>query len=95
MFISLPLIFEKIKPNPFYGFRIRATLEDTELWYEMNKYFAKRLLVVGLVEAGAAMGLYRIPNISVDVYALSALGIFVIVFAVAMVQSWKYMQSIR
>ncbi|HNB52851.1 MAG TPA: SdpI family protein, partial [Anaerolineales bacterium] len=47
--IALPLIAEKIKPNPFYGFRVPATLKNPKLWYDVNKYFAKRLLVVGLV----------------------------------------------
>ena len=42
--ITLPLIARKIKPNPFYGFRVQQTLEDPEVWYEINQYFAKRLL---------------------------------------------------
>jgi uncharacterized membrane protein len=91
--ISLPLIFEKIKPNFYYGFRIRATLENEELWYAVNKYFAKRLLIVGVVQALAAIVLYRVPDISVDAYSLSTLGVFVIAFTIAMLQSWKYMKT--
>ena len=92
MLISLPLIARKIKPNPFYGFRIQQTLEDPLVWYETNQYFAKRLFIAGFLEALAALGLYRIPNISLDAYALSCLGVFVILFTIALVQSWRHMQ---
>jgi hypothetical protein len=92
--ISLPLIAEKIKPNPFYGFRVPATLENPELWYPVNKYFAKRLLAVALADILASIGFFFWPRISVDAYALSVLGVFVLVFGVAMFQSWKYLKSL-
>lgn len=91
--ISLPLIVRKVKPNPFYGFRIQQTLEDSEVWYEINQYFAKRLFVVGLLETASLLGFYFIPNISLDNYALSCLGIFVVLFSIAMFQSWRHMRS--
>lgn len=93
--ISLPLIARKIKPNPFYGFRIQQTLDDPEVWYETNQYFAKRLCAVGILEALAASGLYFIPNITVDAYALLCLGVFILTFTIAMVQSWRYMKAIK
>ena len=92
---SLPLIARKIKPNPFYGFRIQQTLDDPEVWYETNQYFAKRLCAVGILEALAASGLYFIPNITVDAYALLCLGVFILTFTIAMVQSWRYMKAIK
>ncbi len=90
--ISLPLIARKVKPNPFYGFRIQQTLDNAEVWYETNQYFAKRLCAVGILEALASLGFYAIPNISVDVYALACLGVFVVLFTIALVQSWRHMQ---
>ncbi len=92
--ISLPLIAEKIKPNPFYGFRIPATMDNPNLWYAVNKFFGKRLLAVAIADIAASVGFYFWPNISVDVYALSALGVFVIAFGVAMFQSWKYIKTL-
>ena len=46
--ISVPLILGKIGPNPLCGFRVKKTLEDPAVWYPVNAYAAKRLLVVGL-----------------------------------------------
>jgi hypothetical protein len=93
--ISLPLIDEKVKPNLFYGFRVRATLENPKVWYAANKYFARRLLLTGVVQIIAAIGLYAIPNISVDAYVMGVLGIFAIAFTIGMIQSFQYLKSIR
>jgi len=92
--LSLPLIQGKIKPNPFYGFRVPRTLETPELWFAVNKYFARRQLIVALVEVAAAIGLYFWPNISIDGYALSALGIFVAAFSIAFIQGWRYLKTL-
>jgi len=92
--IALPLIAHKIKPNPFYGFRIRKTLEDPELWYAVNEYFARHLLTIGILQIFVSIAFYFIPGISVDVYALSCLGVFVILFSRAMMQSFQYIKSL-
>jgi hypothetical protein len=91
--LSLPLLAGKIKPNPIYGFRVPQTLENPDLWYATNKYFARYQLVVGLVEVLAAAGLYFWPAISVDGYALACLGVFVVIFGIALVQGFRYMKN--
>jgi uncharacterized membrane protein len=93
--ISLPLINEKVKPNPFYGFRVRATLENEKIWYAANKYFARRLLLAGVVEIIVAIALFIVPNIGVDVYVLGVLGVFAVAFTIGMIQSFNYLKSIR
>ncbi|MBC7878518.1 MAG: SdpI family protein [Anaerolineales bacterium] len=92
--IALPLIAGKIKPNLYYGFRVPTTLKNPEIWYATNKHFAERLLISAVIEIAVAIGLYFWPNISVDVYALSILGVFVITSAVAFIQSWRYMKTL-
>ncbi|GAB4580190.1 MAG: hypothetical protein Fur0022_29290 [Anaerolineales bacterium] len=93
--LALPLLAEKVKPNPFYGFRVSETLTNPSLWYPTNKYFAKRLLVVGLVEALAAIGLYFWPGISLDAYAWGCLAVFLGLFIPAIIQSWRYLKKLR
>jgi hypothetical protein len=91
--LSLPLIAEKVRPNPYYGFRFLKTLDDPAVWYEVNKYAGKRLLWIGIIYVLTAVGLYRIPNLSVDSYALSCLVVFIFAFTVAMIQSMRYMKT--
>lgn len=94
MILSLPLIAGKVKPNPIYGFRVRATLDNPQKWVSTNRYFAKRQFFVGLAVIAAALGLYLIPKISLDAYALSVLGVFTAAFGFALYQSLRYMRSL-
>ena len=90
-----PMMAGEIALNPSYGFRVKATLENPDLWYVVNKYFAQRLFVVAVVGVLAVAGLYFLPGISIDAYALSVLGVFVIAFGAAMWQSLRYLKSIQ
>ena len=92
--LALPLIARKVRPNPIYGFRIRQTLDDPRLWYEVNAFFGKQLLMVGLLQGLTSALLYFFPGLSVDAYALACLGVFVIVFSIAMVKSLKYIKTL-
>lgn len=92
--LSLPLMARKIKPNPYYGFRVPLTLENPSTWYAANQYFAKRQLVVALVEIASATGLYFWPGITVDAYALSVLGVFIVIFSITAIQGWRYVKKL-
>jgi hypothetical protein len=93
--LSLPLMAGKIKPNPYYGFRVPITLNNPEIWYAANLYFAKRQLVVALIETAAATGLYFWPGITIDAYALSVLGVFTVTFSIAVFQCWQYIKKLN
>ena len=92
--LSIPMIFRWIKPNGLYGFRVRRTLENPEIWYLVNSYSGKWLLAVGLVEVLASIGLYLIPGISLDTYALSVLAVFSLMFAITIIASVRYMNRL-
>jgi hypothetical protein len=52
---AVPLVQGRVKPNPWYGFRVRKTLENLEIWYAVNAYFGRRFAVAGLLIAAAAI----------------------------------------
>ena len=91
--ISVPLILRKIGPNPLYGFRVKRTLEDPAVWYPVNAYAAKRLLIVGLVISISAILLFFVPGIDLLVYALANAGIALAGLLVAVIQSFLYLRS--
>jgi SdpI/YfhL protein family len=93
MLLSLPLLLKKIPPNPVYGFRLSPALDDPRIWYETNTHSAKRLMVAGASSVVAAIALYFVPSITLDIYALGCLSVFAIVAGVGFVQSVKYMKS--
>ena len=93
--LSLPLLWEKVPPNPVYGFRLAATLNDPQVWYATNKYGAKRLMVTGGCTVLAAAIFYLIPGLTVDGYALACLFVFGLVFTIGLAQSLRYMRSFQ
>lgn len=89
--LSVPPLLGKVGPNPLFGFRVSSTLEEPKLWFAVNKFAAKRRIGVGAAVAAAVS--YAVPGITVDVYALSCLGVFPIVFVPAIVQNVRYLKS--
>jgi hypothetical protein len=92
--LSVPMILGKIPPNGLYGFRVKKTMENPEIWYPVNAYSGKWLLVVGLILILASVGIFFIPGISLDVYAYAVLAVWGAAFAVAMVASIRYLNSL-
>jgi len=92
--LSVPMILGKIPPNGLYGFRVRKTMENPDIWYPVNAYSGKWLLAAGLIMAVAAVGLFFVPGLSLDVYAYAVLAVWVVVFTVAIIASVRYMNSL-
>jgi uncharacterized membrane protein len=92
--ISIPLIFRKIGPNPIYGFRVKRTLEDPRVWYDVNAHAAKGLFLVGLIIVVTALAFTRLPGLGVAAYALSCTAVFATALTVALVLSFLYLARI-
>lgn len=92
--LSIPLILKKIPPNVFYGFRVPRTVNNPRIWYAVNQYAGKRLLVCGLLIALAAVGLYFIPGISVDIYATAVAVVLMVTLTASLIQSFKYLRAL-
>jgi uncharacterized membrane protein len=91
---ALPLLLEKVPPNPWYGFRLPQTRNDPGIWYAVNKHSAKRLIAAGACTTVAAILLYRVPGFKIDTYALACLGVTVVTLVVGLVQSVRYMRQL-
>lgn len=92
--LSIPMIMGKIPPNGLYGFRVKKTMDNPEIWYTVNVYSGKWLLAASLVQALAAVVAFYIPGITLDVYAYIVLAVWVVVFGVALTASIRYLNSI-
>ena len=92
--VSIPLILERIPPNGLYGFRVRKTMENPQIWYPVNKFAGKRLFLASLVITLAAVGVFFIPNLRIEVYSYAILGIWLIVFTSVIVSTVRYMNSL-
>lgn len=93
--MSLPLIHRRVAPNAWYGFRVRSTLEDPDIWYPANAYAAWRLLWVGVATTLVAIAVYCIPNVELPVYASIVAATAVIGLAITFVQSLVYIGQLK
>jgi uncharacterized membrane protein len=93
--LAIPLILGKIPPNPVYGMRTSSTMSDPKLWYPANRYTGKWLFGTGIVVMISSVGLYIIPGLSVDAYALSCLAVFVVFFGVGIWRSIIYLRDLQ
>jgi uncharacterized membrane protein len=55
MGISIPLIFEKVPPNRWYGFRVAKTCSSERIWYAANRVAGYDLLWAGVAIAITAV----------------------------------------
>jgi uncharacterized membrane protein len=92
--ISLPMIARKIKPNPFYGYRVRKTLENPEIWYDVNEYSGRQLFAAGILIAVSSMILPFLPGMNESLY--SGLGglVNVVFLLIAVIRSSAYLKSL-
>jgi uncharacterized membrane protein len=89
--ISIPLIQRRIKPNYWYGFRTKRTLSDPAVWYDVNAYAGKRLLVCGFITAIAAIALYFVPGLTIDGYALGMAFFALMPLVITLAQSFRHL----
>ena len=96
MGLAVPLIQGRIKPNPWYGFRVPKTLRDTETWYAVNAYFGRRFAVIGLLIAIAGVALCPlglIPGIGLPTYMFVCHGILIGSLIWVIIDTFRYLRK--
>jgi uncharacterized membrane protein len=49
IFLGIPLLMEKVKPNWFYGFRTPTVVKNKDLWYKVNKQVGREFIIAGII----------------------------------------------
>jgi uncharacterized membrane protein len=52
--LAIPLAMRWVPPNRVYGFRTRATLEDPNVWYPVNRVTGIWLIATGIATAAVS-----------------------------------------
>ncbi len=89
--LSLPLVYGKVPPNRWYGFRVRRTLSDPNIWYPANVYVAWQMIWVGVAGIVVSAGAFLIPNLDLGVYAGIVGATYGIGVVVMLVRSFLYL----
>jgi uncharacterized membrane protein len=56
--MGIPLMFEKIKPNWLYGFRLPSTVSNKGVWYPVNRYVGRGFVFAGIIVILSNLFLY-------------------------------------
>jgi len=87
--LSVPLVLGKVGMNPLYGVRFPRSFESDELWYRINRYGGRRLIVWSIAVALVALGALAWPAILGWLAPLAPL-----FYIVAGVEAWRYTRSL-
>ena len=90
----IPLARRKIPPNAWYGFRVRRTLADPALWYEINAHAGRSLIGAGIAIASISLALAFIPVIGERAYAVCCATVSLVAVVAASARSLRYLQSL-
>lgn len=56
--LAVPMATRRVPPNPMYGLRVSATLEDESIWYEANARSGRDGIVAGIAIIVVALVLF-------------------------------------
>jgi len=93
--ISIPLIIKKIPPNCVYGFRIKKTLANREIWYKANTFGGISLLVSALfILISCVVLLLNKDRLSFDAVNSAGLGLFLAPILVSLILTLAYTKKL-
>ena len=90
MLLAIPMLQQRFPPNRWIGWRTSRTLADPKMWYAVNAFVARYLLLMGAGILVAAIVLFFVPNLSVDAYALLVTGVMLGLLTLLIVQGYRY-----
>lgn len=92
---SIPLIINKIPPNCLYGFRMKKTILNKEIWYKANQYGGRCILSSGLITLIGCIVLLLNKNIlSFDIINIYGLGLFLMPLMVSLAATLIYIKKL-
>jgi uncharacterized membrane protein len=97
MALSIPLIQRRVKPNPWYGFRVPKTLRDERIWYKANAYSGVLMFLSGAVTALAALALVPLAwllRLNPESYGLACMLVMLGSLVWALVLSFRYLRKL-
>jgi hypothetical protein len=68
--LGIPLALGKVGPNPWYGFRLPATLRHRDIWYAVNAQAGRDLVATGVLLLVVVMVVGRLAGLAPDAAAL-------------------------
>jgi len=93
--LGFPLLFEKIKPNWFYGFRTPKTMSNKDIWYKSNKYLGRDFIIAGIILIiGSLFLLIPSNGFSIEEIAYIELFLTILPIIVVLIRGFVYLKKL-
>jgi len=93
---GFPLMFGKIKPNWLFGFRLPSTVSNKEIWYPVNRYLGRGLVVAGMIVLIGTLFLCMVDlGLSLVDKTLVLSFLLIIPLSVAIISSFNYLKKLK
>ena len=60
--LGIPLMRQRVPPNPYYGFRTKKSMSDPKIWYEVNRIQGNDLLLAGALITMSSLAMLAIAQ---------------------------------
>ncbi len=87
--LGLPLALNWVKPNAWYGIRIKKTFESLDAWYSVNSLGGKAFIVAGVASLVMISLLHRYWSVDLLVKALVMISIPLVLVVVGIIYAIK------
>ncbi len=94
MLLVRPLIERRVKMNPFYGVRFRKAYVSEELWYAINEYGGRRMMLWSWVLLAIGIVSFFVPLEGKPVLTFS-LSIASMIYLIPAIESYLYARRIE
>jgi hypothetical protein len=90
--ISIPLVLGKIPMNHAYGIRFAKSFESEELWFRINRYGGKQLIIwsIPIILLGLAVFIFPALANGTSNFLLVCCVIPTVFVLIAMIMSYQY-----
>jgi len=86
--VSIPMILQKVPPNPLYGLRTKLTLSKSEIWYPANAFSGRMLLGA----AGLSLAILWVLPEAILARPWIPLAVFMVPLLASVVASFLYLR---
>ncbi len=60
--IGMPLLRERVPPNPWYGLRTPKTCSDRKIWYAANRVCGRDLMIAGIIVVSSSLVMWVVAR---------------------------------
>lgn len=85
--LARPLVRRRVKPNHYYGVRFAKSFESEQLWYDINEFGGRRLIVWSIPLGVSGLLAWTLP---LSEAALVALAFAPLLLVVGCVETYLY-----